>query len=172
MRYRAMLAALAMLAACGKEEESATPPPPATLTQAAIGHFCGMVVLDHPGPKAQIFVAGRPEPYWFTSVRDAVAFTLLPEEPKDVTAFYVTDMGKADDWDRPQSWIAAGKAVFVIGSARRGGMGQQEAIPFADAAAADQFAAQQGGRIVALADIPEDYILGGDESPAAEGAGR
>lgn len=170
MRYGAVLAVLLLLAACGEDERPAVPPPPETLTRAAIGHYCGMVVADHPGPKAQIFVAGQPEPYWFTSVRDAVAFTLLPEEPKEITAFYVTDMSRNEDWDDPQSWVAAGNATFVIGSARRGGMGQQEAVPFADRAAADRFAAQQGGRVVALKDIPADYILGGDEGGAHEPA--
>jgi hypothetical protein len=49
-------------------------------------------VLDHPGPNGQIFIKGQAEPVWFASVRDTVAFTLLPEEPKDVTAIYVNDM--------------------------------------------------------------------------------
>lgn len=173
MRYGAMLAAVLLLAGCGEDERSAAPPPPAALTRAAVGHYCGMVVAEHPGPKAQIFVAGTPEPYWFTSVRDAVAFTLLPEEPKDISAFYVTDMSRAEQWDNPQAWTAATDAVFVIGSARRGGMGQMEAVPFADRDAAAQFVDRHGGRVVALAEIPEEYVLGGgDEGTATHGEGH
>ncbi|MBW7851356.1 MAG: nitrous oxide reductase accessory protein NosL [Rhodospirillales bacterium] len=161
------LACLTLLAGCGEDQQAAAPPPPAALTREAVGHYCGMVVVDHPGPKAQIFVADTPEPYWFTSVRDAIAFTLLPEEPRNITAFYVTDMGKSADWDNPQTWMPARDAVFVIGSARRGGMGQMEVVPFSERAAAERFIERNGGRVVTQAEIPQDYVLGEDQ----EGAG-
>ncbi|MBF0393407.1 MAG: nitrous oxide reductase accessory protein NosL [Alphaproteobacteria bacterium] len=129
------------------------------MTQAAIGHYCGMALLDHPGPKGQIHVAGRPAPYWFSSVRDTKAFTLLPEEPKTIAAIYVTDTGQDGS-----SWIEAGRAVYVIGSDQMGGMGAPEAVPFGDRAAADLFAKEHGGRVVAWNAIPADYVLGGAEA--------
>lgn len=165
-----VLAALLMLAAAGCDEPPAPPPPPAAMTRDAIGHYCGMILADHAGPKGQIFVASRDAPYWFSSARDAVAFTLLPDEPKDIRAIYVTDMGKAASWEQPgpESWTDARKAVYVIGSNRRGGMGQMETVPFADPARADAFAREHGGQVVRFADIPRDYVLGGD-APAATG---
>jgi copper chaperone NosL len=39
-------------------------------------------------------------------------------------------------------------------------MGAPEAIPFADKQAAAEFAGEHGGRVLALADIPDTYILG------------
>jgi copper chaperone NosL len=36
-----------------------------------------------------------------------------------------------------------------------------EAVPFSDEAAARRFAADNGGRVVRLADTPESYILEG-----------
>ena len=164
-----LLFALA-LAACG-EDKDAAPPPPAALTQDAIGHYDQMTVLDHDGPKGQIFVKGRDTPFWFSSVRDAVAFTLLPEEPKDIRAIYVQDVGRAQSWrdPGPQSWTDARAAHYVIGSKRMGGMGQPEAVPFSAREAADAFARDNGGRVVAFAEIPPDYILG-DAPPSAQTA--
>jgi len=78
-------------------------------------------------------------------------------------------MGAAVSWAEPgrRNWIDADGAVFVIGSRRAGGMGTPEAIPFADRHAADGFVAENGGRAVALADIPESYVRpdgGGSEA--------
>ena len=153
-------ALLLLAAACG-EEQMAEAPPPAELTREAIGHYCKMIVQDHKGPKGQIFLSGKPEPIWFSSVRDTLAFTLLPEEPKDIAAIYVNDMGRAS-WDQPEAgtWIEAKSAWYVIGSTRQGGMGAPEAVPFSKRADAEDFAAAHKGRVVAFSEIPSDAILG------------
>lgn len=168
MRKIMALALTLLLLGCG-EEVTTEPPAPQALTRDAMGHYCGMIVADHEGPKAQIFVNEIDEPIWFTSVRDAVAFTLLPEEPKALAAFWVTDMGKATDWGHPEddeAWIDGRSAFYVLESSRRSGMGQAEAVPFADRGRAEAFVADYGGRIVTFANIPESYILGGpSESP-------
>ena len=153
--------ALLLLAmACG-EEQIAEAPPPAELTREAIGHYCNMIVQDHKGPKGQIFLSGKPEPIWFSSVRDTLAFTLLPEEPKDIAAIYVNDMGRAS-WDKPEAgtWIEAKGAWYVIGSTQQGGMGAPEAVPFSKRADAEGFAAAHDGRVVAFSEVPSDAILG------------
>lgn len=160
----ALLASVA-LAGCGQRQVAAIPLPH-RMTEDAIGHYCGMNLLEHPGPKGQIFAASLIEPVWFSSARDTIAFTMLPDEPKDIQAIYVSDMGKAPSWDKPgaENWIDARKALFVIGSRARGGMGGDEAVPFSEHGAAEKFVAQNGGRIVDFADVPRDYILGsGDE---------
>ena len=83
-------------------------PAPVEPTRDASGHYCGMILLDHSGPKAQVHLPDEPEPVWFSSVRDAIAFTMLPEEPRNFTAMYVNDMGVAQ-WDVPEpgTWIDA-----------------------------------------------------------------
>ncbi len=151
-----------LLAASCDEQKAVVEADPMAPGREAVGHYCGMIVVDHPGPKGQIFVEGRVDPYWFSSVRDAIAFTLLPEEPKRITGFYVNDAATIGDWNTPDmgSWIGAETAIYVIGSNRRGGMGAAEAVPFKDRNAAEQFVSQFGGEIVPLAEIPGDYILG------------
>ena len=149
------------LSACS-DEEQAELPPPAPLTQEAIGYYCNMTVREHHGPKGQIRLKSEEKPIWFSSVRDTIAFTLLPEEPKDIWAIYVTDMSRPETWENPETgdWIEAKSALFVIGSTRNGGMGAPEPVPFSSKAAAEKFASQYGGEIVGLSDISENSILG------------
>lgn len=156
------IAAAALVAGCGQE---AAPPPmplPDEVTYASVGRYCGMTLADHEGPKGQIHLQGQAEPVWFSSVRDTIAFTRLPEEPRDIAAIYVNDMGRARNWAQPEpgTWIDARKAWFVIDSDVRGGMGAPEAVPFSDQAAAEAFQAQHRGRVVQLADVPDSYVLG------------
>ena len=155
----AMLA-LSGLAGCGDDDEVIAKPAAVEPTREASGHYCGMILLDHKGPKAQVHLPDEAEPVWFSSVRDAIAFTMLPEEPKNYTAVYVNDMGVAQ-WDAPEpgTWIDANGAHYVIGSDRMGGMGVPEAVPFAERDAAERFVAEHGGRIVALTNVPENYIF-------------
>lgn len=164
-----VLGLLAALFAAGCDsEESAPLPPPVALTTEATGHYCGMALVEHPGPKGQILVRGSDRPVWFSSARDTIAFTMLAEEAKTLRAIYVSDMGRAESWDQPgaSNWVDARRAHFVIGSNRRGGMGNEEAVPFSERQAADRFAAEHGGRVVAFSQIPRDWVLGDDAAPA------
>ena len=167
----AFAGAALVLAGCG-EAEIAAAPEPAKLTRDATGHYCRMIVADHKGPKGQIHLAGRKAPIWFSSVRDTIAFTMLPEESKRIAAIYVNDMSNTP-WEEPGpgTWIAAKSAVYVIGSTKRGGMGAAEAVPFKTAEAAKAFAAKFGGHVVAFAKIPREYILGEAGTAPSYGAG-
>jgi copper chaperone NosL len=155
------------LAGCN-EEVAQAPPPPHELTPAAIGHYCGMNVLEHAGPKGQIILASQTEPIWFSSARDAIAFTMLPEESKDIRAIYVSDMAKAPSWEDPgaNNWVNVQQTLFVIGSRVEGGMGAPETVPFSSKAAADKFAAENGGQVVPFDEIPRDYVLGSEPAAA------
>ena len=160
-----LAAVLLALSACS-EKKAAEMPKPHALTAEAIGHYCGMNVLEHPGPKGQIILESRIDPVWFSSARDTIAFTRLPEEPKDIQAVYVSDMGKANSWEEPgpENWVDARKAWYVVGSSARSGMGAEETVPFAERAEADSFAASKGGRVLAYADVPTEAVLAGATS--------
>ena len=168
--FSLMLGALLGVVSIGgcTQEPSAPPPPPAEVNAEATGHYCGMLLVDHEGPKGQIHLASRSGPAWFSSVRDTIAFTRLPEEPRDITAIYVNDMARATQWEQPEpgAWVDAREAWFVIGSDMRGGMGAPEAAPFSEESAAEAFRAQHGGRVVRLTGIPDRYVLGPVDSAA------
>jgi len=160
---RVMLSLVFALILIGcQEEEAAAPPAPVKLTMEAAGHYCQMTVMDHPGPKAQVHLAGNPHPLWFTQVRDAIAYQRLPEKTADVIVIYVNDMGASESWEKPGTgnWIDARKAIFVHGSDRRGGMGAPEIVPFADKAAAARFVKAHGGMIVPFAEVSDQMVLG------------
>jgi copper chaperone NosL len=172
MKLRLMLglAAVVVLAGCKQEAANAPLPPPVTLNADAMGVFCGMNLMEHPGPKGQIITASRIDPFWFSSVRDTVAFTLMPDQPRDIRAIYVSDMARAPSWEAPgeTNWIDARKAFFVIDSRKQGGMGAAEAVPFGERAAADVFAVANGGKVVMFDKIPADYVLGSEPPAAAD----
>lgn len=50
-------------------------------------------------------------------------------------------------------------AFYVLGSAREGGMGAPEAVPFGTESAAQAFAIQEGGAVMRLAQIPDKLVL-------------
>lgn len=157
---RLVLIALLALAAC--KEEQAGLPPPVPLTESAVGYFCQMNVVEHPGPKGQAHLDGQPgKPLFFSQVRDTIAFMRMPERDGRVLAVYVSDMGAAPSWDDPgiNNWTLIDKASFVVGSDANGGMGTPEIVPFADPTKAQAFAAQHGGKVMALTDIPDEAVF-------------
>jgi copper chaperone NosL len=158
IRCAFLLLCTLLLFACEKTPQAEAPPPD-TLTREASGYYCLMTVVDHKGPKGHIFLSDRAEPLWFTSVRDTIAFTMSPEEPKNIAAIYVNDMAGAD-WNNPgrDNWIDARKAWYVIESDRIGGMGAPEAVPFSTKHQAEAFAGQYGGRVVDFDSIPAAFI--------------
>lgn len=163
-RWAAMAAFSAIVlavSACGGDEAAAPPPAPQAVSADAVGHYCGMMLLDHAGPKGQIFVKGRAAPVWFSSIKQVFAYTLLPEEPKGLAAIYVNDMAAAgpDGAADLKAWVDARQAFYVINSSFIGGMGAEDAIPFSDQTRALAFAQSHGGRVVRFADVPEDYVF-------------
>ncbi|MEO8079711.1 MAG: nitrous oxide reductase accessory protein NosL [Caldimonas sp.] len=163
----AALLAAVIAGGCGRPSPPPAAPPPVEVQADSAAHFCGMLLVDHEGPKGQIHLASSDKTVWFSSVRDTIAFTRLPEEARDITAIYVNDMGRARSWARPEpgTWVDAKQAWFVIDSDMRGGMGAPEAVPFSQKTAAEAFRGIHQGRIVRMADIPGAYVLGRVDMP-------
>lgn len=152
------LTCLLLLAACQEEP----PPGPVVLTEDAVGHFCQMNMIEHPGPKAQVHLDGLPgAPLFFSQVRDAVLFQRMPERDNRIVAIYVNDMGAAASWEDPgvANWIDAHKAVYVTGSRRMGAMEAPEFVPFGSADQARAFADEFGGKVMTLDEIPDELVM-------------
>ncbi len=150
---------LSSLSACEKNVPVAMPDAQ-TLTREANGYYCLMTVVYHKGPKGQIILTDN-KVLWFTSVRDTIAFTLSPEEPKNIAAIYVNDMTGAN-WDNPgeDNWVDAKKAWYVLGSNKVGGMDAPETVPFGSEKGAQDFVAKNGGTVYTYNKIPAEYITG------------
>lgn len=172
MKPALILALCLGLAACRQDVAQDTTP--VELTAETLGHFCQMNLLEHPGPKAQVHLEGMPRtPLFFSQVRDAIAYARLPEQSHPILAIQVNDMGAPGaTWDDPGrgNWIDADDAFFVLGSAREGGMGAPEAVPFGTEAAAEAFVTQEGGTVMRLSAIPDSLVLTPEETGPAVAA--
>lgn len=160
------------LAACREEAQDLSP---VAMTAESVGHYCQMHLLEHAGPKAQVHLEGfEGKPLYFSQVRDAVAYTRLPEQDGVILAVYVNDMGAPGaTWDDPgaANWISAEAAHYVVGAAVEGGMGAPELVPFADTARAAAFAAANGGAVMDLAAIPDSAVIAPVATDATAGNG-
>ena len=165
-----LLAALLALSLAGCREETVASAPPVTLAADAVGRYCGMNLSEHEGPKGQVILAEGHDPFWFSSARDTLAFTMMPDEPKDYAAVYVSDMGRAQSWADPgaDNWVEARQAFYVIGSDAQSGMGGAEIVPFSTREAADAFIARHGGTVAGFAELTPDQVLGGGDGAATE----
>ncbi|HMM76645.1 MAG TPA: nitrous oxide reductase accessory protein NosL [Gammaproteobacteria bacterium] len=155
-----LFAAVLLLAACG-EQGSTTASAPVDFTASTACVLDGMLLAEHPGPKAQIHYEGAAAPDFFCDTVEMFNVYLQPEQVRPVRALYVQDMGKAD-WDAPRGqWIDARSAFYVVGSKRRGSMGPTIAS-FAEREAAARFAGEYGGEVLPFGEIkPEMAILDG-----------
>ncbi len=160
IRLITLLMLATALSACNEADTSVTPKPVA-LTEDAVGHYCQMTVLHHPGPKAQVHLSGHENPLFFTQIRDAIAYQRMPEKSAAITAIYVNDMGTAKTWEHPgnTNWITAKSAFYVTGSSKRGGMGAPEIVPFALKSDAADFAGKHGGKVIGYTDITDQMVL-------------
>ena len=153
-----LIAALLMLPLMGCKPDATATLPPETMTAEAVGRYCGMNLMEHEGPKGQVVLSKDLGAYWFSSARDTVAFTMMPDEVKDYGGLYVSDMAKAKSWADPgaDNWIDAKSAFYVVGAKVEAAMGGAEIVPFGTREAAEAFARDKGGAVrgfVATADI-------------------
>lgn len=160
------IALLLLIAAFGVsacKEEVVQDLAPREVRADTIGHYCQMLLIEHDGPNAQVHLEGVPySPLFFSQVRDAIAYARAPEQMAPILAIHVNDMGREGaSWENPGegNWIDAEDAFYVVGSARQGGMGASETVPFLDRVAAEEFARAEGGKVLTLAEIPDEMVL-------------
>ncbi len=155
-----LLFSVFFLASCGGGSTPKEKPKAAKLGDEDIGYYMMMVVADHAGPKAQVWLDDKQKPLWFVDVRDAIKFTRTPEEADNISVIYVHDMAKNPDYRNVKDiWVELENAVFVINSRKKGGMGMPETIPFSDKNSAQEFIKENGGEFIAsVKDIPTKYL--------------
>jgi copper chaperone NosL len=173
-RFALVALLLLALSSC-RENEAAAPPGPVTMPEDAIGYFCQMLLIEHPGPKGEIQLDGVAEPIFFSQARDTIAYLRMPEQSNVVLAAYVSDMGVAESWEEPgrDNWIPAAEAFYVVGSSRVGGMGTPETVPFGKREAAEAFAREYGGSVFRLDEIEDALVLAPVEiDPQGAAAGQ
>jgi copper chaperone NosL len=149
-----LLALLLSLVSCSPADRA--PPAPIELARDTACSLDGMLLMDYPGPKAQIQY-NEAKPDFFCDTVEMFAVYLRPELQTHVRALYVQDMGTGD-WNNPaHPWIDARLAFYVYGSSRRGSMGPTLAS-FSREEPAKAFALMYGGKVYGFAEITRDMV--------------
>ncbi|MFO7594180.1 MAG: nitrous oxide reductase accessory protein NosL [Pseudomonadota bacterium] len=159
-RYLPFLLAwlVVLVAGCNNKASEARNLEPVAIEAGDECHVCGMIITRFPGPKGEAFVKHQDEPKMFCSTRDLFVWLLQPETEAVVEAIYVHDMEKPA-WETPgaEHLIPAESAWFVIGSSRQGAMGAT-LVSFAKRDAAETFAGEYGGKVLAFNDITMETL--------------
>lgn len=152
-------------------------PDPVSLADERDCDSCGMVIGNHPGPNGQLFFegegpAGHENPARFDSLKRCFFPYRLERERRGrtVVAGYVTDYS-AVEYDvstrggaatisshaDAASFARAEELRYVVDSDVEGAMGP-DFVPFSEAADAESFADEYGGRVVGYEDIDEGLL--------------
>lgn len=160
LRLAPFLVVIAALVACGPSSAPVTPQELSPDTACALD---GMLLLDYPGPKAQIHYADGAVEFFCDTV-EMFSLVLRPERKRKIRAVYTQDMGK-EDWRHPRSsWIDARTAYYVQGSRLKGSMGPTFAA-FARREDAEAFAGKYGGKVLRFDELTPEMadLRGGAE---------
>lgn len=153
----ASFGALGGLAACSDRSGDTQALAPVEIGTSTTCELDGMLLVDYPGPKAQIHYAGAAAPVFFCDTVELFNTMLRPEQVRKVLAVYVQDMGKAD-WEQPRgNWIDAKSGFYALGSKRHGSMGPTIAS-FAQELDAKKFAEQWGGKVLRYAEVKPEMV--------------
>lgn len=154
MKFKLLLLTIFLFIACTNADIEK--PVPIELTREHACGLCGMITVDFPGSKGQIHYSnGKIDTFCCTL--DMFSFYLQPDSPKNITAIFVNDMGKAD-WERPSGhWIDAKKAHYVFGGNIMGPMGEA-LVPFAELKDAEVYVNDHGGKIIRFDEVTMEML--------------
>jgi copper chaperone NosL len=129
-----------LMAGCSEQVNDPLKQPAVALNNGDECHLCGMLILNFPGPKGELYQQTDNSVRKFCSTRDMFTYALDPEHESTVQSIWVHDMGKST-WDSPQDqyFIDARHAWYVVNSEKIGAMGpvlasfstEPEALDFA-----------------------------------------
>lgn len=138
---------------CTKKEEAIKA---AEIDRGTSCSLDGMILMDYPGPKAQIHY-DKGEPDFFCDTMEMFSIYLRPEQKKRVRALLTQDMGKTP-WEQPKgNWIDAKSAYYVLDSKKLGAMGPTLAA-FSRIEDAQAFVKQFGGKVLRFDEVTLDMV--------------
>jgi len=158
------LALLLLVGGCGKAVSEALAQEPDSNTACSLD---GMMLLDFPGPKAQIrYAEGAPD--FFCDLMELFAALQAQEQKRGAFTAFVQDMGETS-WDQPRgNWIDAKSALYVVGSKKAGSMGPTFGS-FSRIEDAQEFSKTEGGKVLRFEQITP-AMLAIDSGAAHDGA--
>ncbi|MBK1873714.1 nitrous oxide reductase accessory protein NosL [Marinobacter sp. 1-3A] len=153
-----LMFALLLVGCSGEADKVVEKPAPVHIESGDECHVCGMAITRFPGPKGEVITEKEQAVHKFCSTRDMFAWVLQPENVMRKHTLYVHDMSQTE-WASPDdtALIDAREAVYVIGSERKGAMGQTMAS-FSTEAAAHDFMKEYGGELLRYDAITLEHL--------------
>ena len=118
----AALLALIILSGCGDKEEAGVADLPRDLTREEVCMIDGMILLDYPGPKGQLFFKNG-EAQFFCDTKGLISTLYDPDYKVKIKRAYVQDFGGREWGSYSGRWIDVNKAFLVLDSNIFGAMG-------------------------------------------------
>ncbi len=144
--FLSLLLLLFVLYACKSKVEERYPAPD-SIKESTECVIDGMLLVNYPGPKAQIFYNDKDSPDFICETKPLFRIYLQPGMKTRIRAIYVQDTSQID-WKHPKGgWIDAFRAWYVVGSRLKGSMGYTYA-PFTKKEDAIDFAQRYGGKVM------------------------
>ncbi|VVO07661.1 nitrous oxide reductase accessory protein NosL [Pseudomonas fluorescens] len=145
-----------LLAACDKPVQTTYSDAASAFHPSDECHVCGMIITELPGPKGEVVEPTGTKK--FCSTAEMLGWWLQPENHHGNARLYVHDMGRSS-WDSPDDshLIDAKNAFYVIGTELKGSMGVVLAS-FSEQQAAEQLAADKGGRVLRFYEIDQALL--------------
>lgn len=150
---------------CSNQGGNIPRPAPIKLDKNNACAICGMIVVDQPGPWAEIFY-DKDKMASFCSISDMFIYYLQPDRPSLIRAIYVEEIG--DDEKPTGKWIDGESAYYVYGEDIKGHFEHLNAggqppmgntvIPFKDQSKAKDYAAKHNGKIVRIDSVRLEMI--------------
>lgn len=159
LQYLSIILFSILILSCSERNEDKPVKAPINFQSGDECHLCGMLILKFSGPKAQAYRTHNSNVKKFCSTLDMFAWYLQPENKPNISEIYVHDMTQ-NDWDAPDDTrlIDARTAFFVIGSSKKGSMGNTLASFKREVDALD-FANQWGGNVVSFEKISIEMTM-------------
>jgi copper chaperone NosL len=132
----------------------------------------GMLLMSHPGPKGQMELKDG-SALFFCDTKELFQALHDPNMSHRIARAYAQPMDGREWGAYPNGWEEVGRLTYVLGSRRTGSMGPT-IVPFRGEQAARDFAAAEGGWILAGSDltaqIVADYLRDVQEQLRREGS--
>ena len=129
---------------------------PTQLSRQAVCYIDGMILLDYPGPKAQLITKNN-ETHYFCDVKGFLETWFDPNNILRIKSAFVQDFSGLKWGSYKDKWIKAENAWYVFGSKLSGAMGQT-VVPFSSNESALIFAKENGGKVLRFDQINQEIL--------------
>ena len=129
---------------------------PVRLSKAEQCSLCGMIIMNYPGPHAQIAWKNGKHTF-YCDLFEVMPMVLNTPDRQRMGEIFVQDFSHKKWGSYSNSWIPAQKAYYIINSHQRDAMGISY-VPFKTQADAKTFQSKHGGTLLNFAQMTQQVV--------------